>query len=454
MATVNILSNGGKGGAKGLSAVLSYVQKEEKTMYKGYQLVTGINCVPSSAYYDMMGTKNQFGKTDGRMFYHIDQSFSPDEKITPELAHKIAVEFAREQFIGYEVLVGTHVDAHHIHSHFVVNSVSFEDGRKYHSGKKNIQRLRAASDELCRKYGLSVIETPGKGLEKMGTREYRSADKGESWKINLMATINIGMTRAKTKEDYLRFMEAHGYQVTWADTRKYITYTTPTGKKCRDNKLHLDKYTKENMTYEFNIRRQINERIRQSTAGTYQGIEADSVRDDNGGELELDHKDTGVAAGSFEQTPGDTGKVPDNRTDGGSDQPDREHTSESRGVLDEGSECESRSNEEGSGGCILLDDEGIVITGWEAERDICYGSDQSEEGVEEGIGGAFGNDAQVSYHSMPTYDVALSTGFLVADLTNVIDTEPRHVDDCTTRPKTRERKNYQKRDGQGPVMSM
>ena len=444
MATVNVISNGGKGGAKGLSGVLGYVKKEEKTMWNGYQLVRGINCIPSSAYYDMMATKNRYGKTGGRMFYHIDQSFSPDENITPELAHKIAVEFAKEQFKGYEVLVGTHVDAHHIHSHFVVNSVSFENGKKYHSDKNNIQRLRDASDELCRKYGLSVIDQPQKGLEKMGTREYRAAEKKQSWKINLMAQINIGMQKAKSKDEFISFMEDLGYKVTWTDSRKYITYTTPDGNRVRDNKLHLSKYSKEMMTYEFNIRRQIIERLRSGAAGSCESIEADTVCDDLGRELESDNRDVAIGTRSTEQVARDPRKVSDIGADGESDLADREHTSGSRTVLGEGTEDEIRTNAERTGREIQRDDNGIIITGWEAERAICFGSGQSKAGAEEGIGGSLGQNAPVFDHSMPTYDVALRAGSLVADLANVIDTRPDPVDDRTQIPQGMDRKEYRK----------
>lgn len=417
MATVNVISNGGNGGAKGLSGVLGYVKKEEKTMWNGYQLVTGINCTPSSAYYDMMATKNRYGKTGGRMFYHIDQSFSPDEKITPELAHKIAVEFAREQFKGYEVLVGTHVDAHHIHSHFVVNSVSFENGKKYHSDKNNIQRLRDASDELCRKYGLSVIDQPQKGLEKMGAREYRAAEKKQSWKINLMAQINIGMQKAKSKDEFISFMEDLGYKVTWTDSRKYITYTTPDGNRVRDNKLHLNKYSKEMMTYEFNIRRQIIERLRSGAAGSCESIEADSLCDDLGRELESDNRDIAIGTRSPEQAAGDTKQVSDNESDAGLYQPDREHTPESRGDMDEGSEGTGEENDYGS-----------FITGWEDERAICFGINQNESGIEEGDGGVFGQNVSPFSSPLPTYDIAIGALSLASDLTNIVEDGPDSVD--------------------------
>ena len=96
------------------------------------------------------------------MFYHLIQSFHPHENITPEKAHQIAVRFASEQFKGYETVISTHVDQEHIHSHFVINSVNFETGYKYHADKNELQRLRNESDKLCLEYGLSVIKLKDK----------------------------------------------------------------------------------------------------------------------------------------------------------------------------------------------------------------------------------------------------------------------------------------------------
>ena len=140
MATVNIMKSKRSQTRAGLAFILSYCKRDRKTIYEGKKLVSGINCVPESVYHEMMNTKMHYGKTDGRMFYHITQSFHPDEPITPELAHEIALRFAKENFGDYEVLVATHTDKSHIHSHLVVNSVSCETGYKYHSDNENICR--------------------------------------------------------------------------------------------------------------------------------------------------------------------------------------------------------------------------------------------------------------------------------------------------------------------------
>ena len=153
------------------------------------------------------------------MYYHLLQSFHPDEKLTPETAHEIALRFAEENFKGYEVLVATHVDRNHIHSHFVINSVNAEDGYKYHPDNHEIQRLRESSDKLCLEYGLSVIESAPSKVNGMSAREYRSADKGQSWKLDLAMAIDEAMHYAVSREHFIQLMELEGYKVNWSDTR-------------------------------------------------------------------------------------------------------------------------------------------------------------------------------------------------------------------------------------------
>ena len=170
---------------QGLASILAYCKQDKKTLYDGRKLVSGVNCVAESAFNEMMNTKIQYRKTDGRMYYHLFQSFHPDEPITPETAHEIALKFAQEQFKGYEVLVATHIDREHIHSHFILNSVSAETGLKYHPDKNEIQRLRDYSDNLCRKYGLSVVIPKQPKVKQMSAREYRSADKVKAGSYSL-----------------------------------------------------------------------------------------------------------------------------------------------------------------------------------------------------------------------------------------------------------------------------
>ena len=248
-----------------MKGVMSYVCQETKTVdpVTGQRFVTGVHCLGDNACREFLATKRTYGKTKGMYFYQYVQSFSPKEAVTLEKAHAIALEFAQKAWPGFEVLVATHRDAGHLHSHFVVNSVSWETGRKLRQSPKTLQTLRALSDEICAAQGLSVLPRYEKPGAKLSSREYRAAQKGESWKFRLMGAITQAMERSGTRRDFLRAMERRGYQVAWEDNRKYITYTTPGGRKCRDIRLHQDKFRKENMEYEFTIRE---EHLRQLAA--------------------------------------------------------------------------------------------------------------------------------------------------------------------------------------------
>ncbi len=258
MATFTAIKNKAQGGGA-MKGSLDYVKRKDKAMWGDRQLVTGWNCVAQSAYEEMMTTKRRYGKTDGRMFYQFVQSFSPEEDVTPEEVHAIGLELAQQLFPDFEVVVATHVDADHLHSHLIVNSVSWKNGCKLHQNAADLQRQRQISDEICAAHGLTVLEPPKKYAQekKMRPGEYRSAVRGESWKFRLINAIDLCMRKARTKAEFLREMEKRGYQVRWEDTRKYITYTTPKGKKCRDDRLHDERYRKEVMEREFRIREEM-----------------------------------------------------------------------------------------------------------------------------------------------------------------------------------------------------
>ena len=258
MATFTAIKNRG-GGRGALAGVLWYTQQEEKTLWEGQRLVSGWNCTAQSALSEMQLTKERFRKTDGRQYYHFVQSFAAADDLTPREALAIGLELAQREFPDFEVLVATHIDTDILHSHLIVNSVSFRDGRKLHQSAADLQAHRLANDEICAAHHLSILPPPQKQVKekRMGTREYRSAAKGESWKFRLMNAIDQCMRYASTKEEFISLMESEGYQVRWTDSRKNITYTTPQGMKCRDDRLHELKYTKEVMEREFRVRAEI-----------------------------------------------------------------------------------------------------------------------------------------------------------------------------------------------------
>ena len=258
MATVNFIKYK-KQSAGALSGVTRYISQDEKTLDEnGRQLVSGQNCTPQLADREFQATRAACRKDSPVWFYHYVQSFSPDEVITGEQAHQLAREFAARAWPDSEVLIATHLDAEHIHSHFVVNAVCWESGKMLRQGPNTLRSLRQLSDELCLEHGFSVLpQQKKKQSQGIGTREYRSAAKGQSWKFRLMNTIDQCMRYAETREDFISLMESEGYQVRWTDNRKNITYTTPEGMKCRDDRLHELKYTKEVMEREFRIRAEI-----------------------------------------------------------------------------------------------------------------------------------------------------------------------------------------------------
>jgi hypothetical protein len=353
--------------AGGMKNVLNYVSKKEKTVSEDKRFVTGVNCSPETALDEMNATKNLYHKSDGRLYYHLVQSFPSGYEIEPELAHKIAVELAEKAFNNYEVVVATHIDREHIHSHFVFNSVSFEDGKKYHSNKESVEQLMKLSDEICQQYAVHVLDAPKKKMNKdfLSDSEYRSAKRGESVKWELMNAINQVMKQAKTRKQFCYMMKRQGYGVRWEDNHKYITYTCPNGRRCRDNKLHGDKYRKENMEYEFKTRR-IAADVRQGIVGSG-GHSADGI----GARFQLEstdrieQADVAGAAGNTHQTLGAGDESRDRTGAENSTLRAERYHSDLSGAAGSGSGTVRNSN-----GSTGESNSGPVLTGWEAERGI------------------------------------------------------------------------------------
>ena len=257
-----------------MRGVMLYVMQEKKTAWEGEPLVSGINCQPQSVYDDFLNTKLLYHKDGGVMFYHMVQSFPKGAAADPRQAHEAARRLA-EYFDGCEVLVCTHVDREHIHSHCVINSVNFETGKKLHMAKEQLQELMRRNDMICQEMGLPVFDAPTQQARGMSGAEYHTALKGQSWKLRLMNTIDECMKYAADRDAFVSLMASEGYAVRWESGRKYITYTTPDGMRCRDNKLHEEKYCKEVMEHEFRIRAELIQRKFHRAAEIDGGIEAD-----------------------------------------------------------------------------------------------------------------------------------------------------------------------------------
>ena len=249
-----------------MRAVINYCQQEYKTYdnKSKRQLINGVNCDGANSFQEFMATKKIYGKGNGFFFYHYAQSFSPKEKITPEQAHEIALEFAEKAWSGHEVLVATHCDREHIHSHFVINSVGFESGKKLRQSPSTLKQLRKLSDEICIAHGFSVLQPYQGGRKSMSSREYRTRLRGNSWKEKLAKDIGTAMSYSGSKDEFIRNMSILGYHMTWTDERKHLTFHCPNGKSCRDIKLHDEKYLKENIEREL-LQREIPDGEKQPT---------------------------------------------------------------------------------------------------------------------------------------------------------------------------------------------
>ena len=357
-----------------MRGVMLYVMQEKKSAWEGEPLVSGINCQPQSAYDDFLNTKLLYHKDGGVMFYHMVQSFPKGAAVDPRQVHKAARRLA-EYFEGCEVLVCTHVDREHIHSHCVINSVNFETGKKLHMAKEQLQELMRRNDMICQEMGLPVFDVPTQQARGMGGAEYHAALKGQSWKLRLMNTIDECMKYAVGKDAFVSLMASEGYDVRWESTRKYITYTTPDGLKCRDNKLHEEKYCKEAMEHEFRIRAELVKRKLRRATEIDGGIETDeSAEQRTAGCATANpaHCDPVRPAAGDEQADG-AGRRNKLGTGGNS-----ESTARTEAVHrpDAGAEVAHGDAEIADG------DEQVAGTGWESEREVFLQVDRLAPGLQ------------------------------------------------------------------------
>ena len=230
-----------------LKTIIDYVTRTDKT---NANLITGKDCVANSCLEEMKIVKEFYNKNGGRQYIHIVQSFSPKDVLNFQKAHEIGIKLAN-YFQGFQVLVATHTDREHIHNHLIINSVNFENGKKFNQSKNDMQKVKDYSDKLCKEAGLEIIEKK-KYQGIYNKNEYQVALKGQSWKMKLANAIDYSLEKSKNKTEFFKNMNKLGYQVIWTKKRKYITYTTPEGMKCRDNRLNDKKYLKEEMENAFN----------------------------------------------------------------------------------------------------------------------------------------------------------------------------------------------------------
>ena len=416
MATVIFIKES-KQTPSAMRGCINYCVQEKKTVDEnGRQYVGGVNCLGRHAYEEFMATKNLYGKACGTYFYQYVQSFLPGEIQSCEEAHRIGLEFAGKSFPGYEVLVATHLDAYddhgvqRVHNHFLVNSVSFKDGKKIHFTPNTLQELRKISDDICRDHGLSVLPpSERRNGQGIGTREYRATMRGEGWKFGLINDIETAMAQAGDRLEFCDILASVGYSVTWTDERKYITFTCPNGRKVRDNKLHDNKYTKENLEYEFRIRKQITEHAGsqpdgQTESGIQNGsqdnrgntVSADCLCDSEGGLERLSGVDKTGGSISTDTVSADSGTDDQGRIASVYGR-DMERNPELGGEGDR-KYAENLREHCAESGDVVESEQGAARTGWEDARAVYLRSrlegNQSHQRIQ---GSAYGYEA-VDHH--------------------------------------------------------
>ena len=247
---------------------IEYVLRQDKTN-ELFTCVTGPYCHDEInydlVYRTFLEEKKVWDKDSGRMYAHNIISWHKDEQITPEQALEFGKEFAENWFSGFQTLVAVHKDKDHIHCHLVTNSVSYEDGRKLHNTKKDLERMKQLTNQMCRKRGLTVAEKgkhfDGSQIEK-GEVIAWSKDKynlfrqqvTDSFVVDCAMAVLKALENCISKEKFIEKMKQFGWNVNWTEKRKHITFQNQEGKKVRDSNLsktfHLD-ISKEDLETEF-----------------------------------------------------------------------------------------------------------------------------------------------------------------------------------------------------------
>ena len=224
-STVNYVMNKEKTTAVSLEDAIGYAANRSKTEKSCYE--SAFACTLESAFTDMRKTKERWHKSGGVQGYHFVQSFAAGE-VTPELAHQIAKELADRVLGGrYEYVIGTHLNTGHIHSHIVWNSVSCVDGKKYRSNHKSyVTEIRAVSDELCRKYKLSVIDTENSNHVAKPYAEWLAEKNNQpTWRTAIRQDVDDAIQQSLTWRQFLSVLERKGYEVRMG--RKYPVLRPP-----------------------------------------------------------------------------------------------------------------------------------------------------------------------------------------------------------------------------------
>lgn len=209
---------------------IDYVCNEEKTLGK---LISGKDCMPESCYDEFEMVRNNFNKQGGRTYYHMIQSFAQDDDISPEKCHEIGMQMAEHCFPNFQVLVATHIDKKHMHNHFIINSVSYKDGKKMDLSPSDLIAIKNYSNKLCQENDFIITEAK--------TRR----NENPKWKLKIKYWAIKMMQESYDMDEFVWKMSMHGIDIKYDSKYKYMTYTDSEGHRCRDAKLFDERLLKK-----------------------------------------------------------------------------------------------------------------------------------------------------------------------------------------------------------------
>lgn len=200
----------------GLTEALAYITNPAK-IYE----VSRINCSGSNSntLEQFRLLRLAFNQNKGIIAHHFIQSFSPNDNITPETVHRFGVEYVKQCFPNYQVVVSTHIDKEHLHNHIIVNSCNMITGKKFYDNKESMKNNRDISDKLCRKYGVSVISTQSE-FKPIDQTTMQLALKQKSWKIQLLSDLDDAKEKCRSKSEFISFFKSRNYEIRY---EKHIT---------------------------------------------------------------------------------------------------------------------------------------------------------------------------------------------------------------------------------------
>lgn len=412
MATLNFIKRKDVKNIESLGNVIAYCAQEYKTKYTDIRLISGINCLPETAMKEFIATKKKFNKTDGMQYYYAVQSFEDNLNISPVLAHQMAREWAEKCYPNHEIYIATHLDTDNIHSHIVINSVNMVTGRKIHQSTKELNQMRKVNDELCIKYGLPVcIPKQKQKVKPMKAKEYYVADAGKSWKMKMILSIEYAMKRAKTKQQFIDEMNKLGYDIRWTDTRKNITYIEKANPnhKCRDNNLHQEKFLKEKMEEEFEIRERLSSLEREEQ------------------EYDFHYGERGIGNDSRKRLLENFNKL-EQQSESDIEFDCRNKTGQRNGSRRIGMDCSANQKEnvgtgEHNNESVGESANGNIETGWEDEREYAFSyrtDEQFTESAEEEM------DSDILWNDDRSSSVFPDSFYFVGNLFKIINNQTRY----------------------------